>query len=142
MPNLKQQVNASGTQAILGLGTLEQIKFNADGSVEIPNLPAKLDTANAFGVGQAWQDVTASRALNTTYTNTSGKPMAVTVYLNGSGTDITILFYVNNAVINKSSINTPSSDPQMNIFCIVPDGATYKVVGTGGDTLAEWKELR
>jgi hypothetical protein len=38
MPNLSINNNALGTQVTVGLGTLEQIKFNADGSVEIPEL--------------------------------------------------------------------------------------------------------
>ena len=32
-----------------------------------------------FGVGQTWKDLTASRVLGTTYTNTTGKPIVVCV---------------------------------------------------------------
>lgn len=32
-----------------------------------------------LGVGQTWQDVRTSRAANTTYTNTTGRPIVVTL---------------------------------------------------------------
>lgn len=38
MHKLSIKNNSTGTQATLGLGTNESIKFNADGSVEIPDL--------------------------------------------------------------------------------------------------------
>lgn len=38
MPNLSISNNALGSQTTIGLGTLEQIKLNQDGTVEIPNL--------------------------------------------------------------------------------------------------------
>ena len=44
-------------------------------------LAGKANTADLkeIGVGQTWQDVTASRTRNVTYTNTTGKPIQVNI---------------------------------------------------------------
>jgi len=44
-------------------------------------------TEDVIGVGQTWQDITASRALGTTYTNSTGKPIVVNPIIIGSGSN-------------------------------------------------------
>lgn len=41
--------------------------------------------AKAIGVGQSWQDMTASRVVSTSYQNTAGKPIMVIILNIGSG---------------------------------------------------------
>lgn len=94
------------------------------------------ETGN-IGIGQTWQDVTASRALNTTYTNSSGKPIQVSLYASsGTTTGNTISLSVGGVVI--ASASSPSSgisgsigQSNLPITVIVPSGATYIVSGTG-----------
>jgi hypothetical protein len=74
-----------------------------------------------------WQNVTAARALNTTYTNTTGKPIVVYVFFavtNGSS---------GNIALNVSGIPMPSVDStngvptRQSVAAIIPLGATYSV---------------
>lgn len=143
MPNLSFKNNSAGTQATLGLGVLEQVKFNADGSVEIPDLDnpelaGKLDTANAFGVGQTWQNVKASRALGVTYTNSTGKPIevAVAVYAGGNhGLYITI----DGVVLTANG----TTNLNASLTATIPPGGTYSVTNLGTSPLIDsWAELR
>ena len=102
-----------------------------------------------IGVGQSYSDVTASRALNTTYTNSTGKPIFIIVTVNGyNGTSAsTIKFTVNGTDYAEEKSNeyySPSNlTPSIvSIGGIVPAGATYKIT-TGGQVsaLLIWSEL-
>lgn len=91
----------------------------------------------AVGYGQTWQDVTGSRAPNTTYTNSTGKPILVwvgfTVVAGG-----TISYLINGVTIAYSaSIDVGDILP---VSFIVPNGATYRCNTTS--TLNRWSELR
>lgn len=94
-------------------------------------------TLNGFGYNQTWQDVTASRALGTTYTNTSGRPIEVFINLDDNGATVGVS-------ITIGGISWTTADPGSQAFMtpsfVVPPGNTYSV--TGGSTLRKWLELR
>lgn len=87
-----------------------------------------------LGIGQTWQDVTASRSLGVTYTNTSGKPIIVCCSPGDVGTHE---FIVNGLIVDRL-YNTAGNGTGMVI--VVPSGATYSV--TGGTAINTWSELR
>lgn len=95
-----------------------------------------------LGDGQAWQDVKASRALNTTYTNSTGRPISVSVTLYDNGAYGSTM-YVNGVLIGWW--DQPTSIAYTQTF-VVPAGATYMVSGNagaaGGNTIHYWSELR
>lgn len=102
------------------------------------NFKTYLDTY-IFGVGQTLQDVTASRAINTTYTNSTSKP--ITVYFRStasSNPDFTV--YIGGVAAVDWAVGAAGRAG----FCfIVPAGATYQIfrnAGTSGVT--SWLELR
>lgn len=99
-----------------------------------------LGVVDGIGISQAWQDVTSSRVLGTTYTNTTGKPIAVSGYVNNaSGGRISCS--VSGLVL--SNYAAASGAPPMPFSFIVPPGATYSISLTAGTgTLAVWTELR
>lgn len=94
------------------------------------------------GGGQTWQDVTASRAMTTTYTNSTGKPIQVMVCMAyGSVGNFTTNLLVggNQAQVLNIGVVTGGGG----IFpmtAIVPAGATYQVTGSSG--INKWYELR
>jgi phage-related tail fiber protein len=92
-----------------------------------------------LGAGQTWQNLTGSRALNTNYTNTTGKPMAVNVYWS-AGAPAQINFVVAGATGDVAGNGSTG-------FCssrvIVPPGATYNLsVASGSPTIGAWYELK
>ena len=93
-----------------------------------------------LGMGQSWQDVKAWRALSTTYTNSTGRPIAVTVTGSiASGASLTAV--VNGVVAATHYTNAGYATPPFLAF-IVPPGHTYSVNGTGGVTISACSELR
>ncbi|CAJ0701525.1 hypothetical protein LMG19089_02861 [Ralstonia edaphis] len=96
-----------------------------------------------LGFGQAWQNVSASRAFGTTYYNTTGKPIAVSVGTQGgvgAATSVTLTIGgVTTAVSNIAAVSGAYSNPF--VFGIVPPGASYSVA-VGGSGSPSWIELR
>lgn len=91
--------------------------------------------SNVLGNGQTWQNVLASRAKNTTYTNSTGRSIMVNIVAYQTGSAPTAVCQgVAVALINGSG-------SQINASFICPNGATYLYSGTGG-TITYWAELR
>lgn len=91
-----------------------------------------------IGVGQTWQDMKASRAHGTTYTNTTGRPIYVYIY-NGISTNNSFTITVNGVswggyYFSNGNCGTPTF--------IVPAGGTYSVSTGASLTIANWMELR
>ncbi|HAV3438990.1 TPA: hypothetical protein JIE25_001199 [Acinetobacter baumannii] len=124
---LKTARNIAITGAVSG-------SANFDGS---GNITINTTSNNAIGVGQSWSDVTSSRSSNTTYTNTTGKPiqiMVLTPSWNNAGSfdllvdGITVMSIGNQDGYNQSK---PTS-------VLIPNGSTYRVNGS----FQKWSELR
>jgi hypothetical protein len=92
--------------------------------------------ASGLGVGQTWTSV--SRANNTYYTNSTGKPIAVSVsVVYGSNNDT--YAYVDGKQILLMGI-TNNYQIRWSLFFIVPNGVTYLVYAPSG--INSWWELR
>jgi hypothetical protein len=107
--------------------------------------------AQSAGLGssataQTWQNMTASRALGTTYTNSTGYPIMVIVSGNGSGGNLNALLVpvVGGVSLATSGSNsgTAGGTAYASVSFIVPNGATYTANNGGGATLERWFELR
>lgn len=100
-------------------------------------------TGGGLGIGQAWQELTGSRFIGGNYTNSTSLPIAVSVNIQqGSGYG-GYAIYVNGvkAVTCVGVANASHGD----CFTIVPTGATYSLIFTGGTnapTINTWSELR
>jgi hypothetical protein len=108
------------------------------GNISAPNLSGTNtgdQTLSEIGVGQTWQDLTASRAMDVTYTNSTGKPIFVSIYSPG-GTDANALV-VDGIVVAKASDSDANTTT---VYAIVPNNSTYhRPSGSGVD---RWTELR
>ena len=86
--------------------------------------------------GQTWQNLTASRSLAATYTNSTGRPIQVSIYFLGSTQSN---FTVNGLTIASNS----SSTGWMTVSEVIPPNATYSLVDiNGGLSYLNWYELR
>lgn len=128
-------------------GTLRVSRGNAGAEISDP---IKIESNNditlagnllsgVFGVGQSWQSLAGSRALGVTYTNATGKPIAIQV---GTGSSAT-----SNCRINVSGVFVFGSDTTAGFtsqaFAIIPPGSTYTVtVSNGTGIVNSWSELR
>lgn len=90
----------------------------------------------SLGYGQTWQSVT--RVAGTTYYNTTGKPIVLSVnYTHNSGT---LQITVSGSVVATSGGS--SGTPAHNIQTIIPVGASYLITNTGTETINSVFELR
>ena len=98
----------------------------------------KLDKTSAFGVGQTYQDVTASRTSGTTYTNTTGKMITVIFQLSSTNSATATA-----TVDGKSAgqlVNNPQYVTSVSMCFPVPPNSTYKITGTMSGS--KWIEVR
>lgn len=101
---------------------------------EIENVKSSIPAAvTPIGEGQTWQDVSASRAVNTDYTNSTGRPIQVcAAFSNGA----TRQFTVDGVDVGYIA----GADAAGTVQVIVPNGSVYRLDGTG--TILMWSELR
>lgn len=102
--------------------------ISGTGGITFPSTAVQSDSA--VGYGQTWQNLTASRAYNTTYTNSTGKSIMITVSCANAQP----------ASLYVSSLNVGYTPTSSTIVAIVPNGATYRC--DCSYTLAGWFELR
>lgn len=111
-------------------------------SITFPD--GKVQNSSAIGYGQTYNNVIASRVAGTTYTNSTGRPIFVTVsaYCNAGGY-ISMSEYVNGSVIAAQQGVSGSWNPWVSGFFIVPNGATYQITLTSNTTYGfiYWSEL-
>lgn len=119
------------TQALTDAGT-------NDLTIVTPKKLASLLIATSLGRGQTWQDVGISRAWGTTYTNSTGRPIAVAYRgLGSAGGSI-----VTGTIGGIDVVYTPLGATSIgSIFFIVPEGGTYSIAQSSG-SMNKWSELR
>jgi len=99
---------------------------------------------DVIGIGQTWTNVTASRVLGTTYTNSTGRPILVNVIwglstTGGHGADFTVSGVVVSRIRNNASA---SGTFPLVAGVVIPSGATYLVSVSGSGSISLWSELR
>jgi len=121
-PSALVGTNITGTAAGLSIGG---------------NAATATSAANALGVGQTWQDVTASRASGTTYTNSTGRPIFISVRLARDDGQLTLTvdgLEIGNTGYTAGPVN-------YTLTAVIPAGSTYIANAIYGGTL-NWYELR
>jgi hypothetical protein len=88
---------------------------------------------------QTWSNQTSSRAFSSTYTNSTGRPIAIKVQINCSATCTAALAIAGTTIVTYG--NSASFSPLV-VDGIIPVGATYSITTTGTTTLTSWFELR
>ena len=91
----------------------------------------------AFGVNQSTQDVTGDRAINTVYTNTTGKPIFVFIVTYDMG-GLTFLKLDNVVIGNLDS----SLIMDQYLSFTVRVGGTYELQGVAPLTIKSWVEVK
>lgn len=135
---LKQAATDTAT-GVVELATSAEVKTGTDTTRAVT--PAGFNAAS-LGYGQTWQDVTSSRAAGTTYTNSTGKPIMVSVTSTFLGSDSGLSITVDSVLvaIGNAYANT-SLGGAGGVTVIVPAGSTYSVA-LSHSNLYSWAELR
>jgi hypothetical protein len=97
-------------------------------------------TSQLIGLSQTTQNLLASRALNVTYTNSTGKPIVVYVSVANSVASPVMLNQIDGVTIYGAA--SPTANTWYSMTLIVPIGSTYLVNMNGTPTLQYWVETR
>lgn len=130
-----------------------KIKSLVDGSLEVRNglgtVVLTIDTAGEItdingegflGKGQTFQNVMASRAYNTVYTNTTNKEIWIVSSAQMSGSD-RINMVVDGVIINTLRVDVATGG-FFAIYGIVQPGSTYELDTSATPSMQTWFELR
>jgi len=128
---------ASGTWAIAISGNAA----TATSATSATTATTATNVTNALGQGQTWQDVKASRSKGVTYTNSTGKPIAVAISSEGGGTQGRITLTIGSVDVMLDGIDASYSNNMGSVFGIVPNGTTYSAT-SDYSTFSLWTELR
>ena len=106
--------------------------------------PAKVRASAIATIGdQTWQSVTGSRAINTTYQNTTGRPIAIAVMAYGAGGNLTKIEV--STASNMSGAITLDTDIDNNnnfgLQGLIPNNSYYRLTSANGG-FTSWAELR
>ena len=135
--NFDLVLNPNGGNVGIGTSTPSQ-KLQVSGGMDATELYRQGAIATSIGVNQTWQ--TPARAVNTTYTNSTGRPIAVSIYVT-----------MNDPILAQLLINgvtfawqqAGGNSIRHSLFAIVPNGSTYALTETFGVLTAfGWYELR
>ena len=152
------KVVIAGDTSGTGTFTISSPNSNTDRTLVLPDEAGTgLTTASSIastqltgdaiplGVGQTWTNVLGSRATGTTYTNSTGRPIMVSVTA-GAATYSYCFGWVDGVTITEQqSRDTATTTSQAGVIFIVPAGSTYQVtVNVNGNTsdIDAWFELR
>ena len=114
---------------------------NSTNATNATNATTATNVTNALGQNQTLQNVTGSRALGTTYTNSTG--VAIYIWVQGTsntyanyGTQI----YLNGVMVSGTTMYTANTGYGSTTQTLVPAGFTYRI--TGNINLTTWYECR
>jgi hypothetical protein len=133
----------NGSISGLSVGGLPTGVINSTNIADATIAQGDLDTSIIpLGAGQTWQSVTGSRAIGTTYTNSTGRTIMVIVAGTGGGANglwgVTL-----NGAITYFTPSTYTTSVWTACEFIIPAGNTYALSQQGSNaTLQHWFELR
>ena len=133
----------SGASGTWGINISGNAATASNGGVTSVNGATGAVTLGLLGVDQTWQDVTSSRALGTSYTNSTGKPIFVNVqnaWPSGYNVRVVIKATVGGVTFWIAADNSDEYGVAVGNF-IVPPGATYSVT-MENSSIGAWHELR
>ena len=120
----------AATTSVKGAVVLNNSLTSTSTTEALTAAQGKVLNDQAFGVGQTWQDVTASRANGVTYTNSTGKTIQLLINANCDTGSITL---------NGLKINIVDGTAYGFINVAIPNTHTYRVDFAW---LVSWSELR
>jgi hypothetical protein len=142
--NVIYSVSARANVPFRVVGFLDIIEATAGTWASAPTLVqgvggTALAALSSLGYGQTYQNVTASRSAGTTYYNTTGRAIFVSV-INGGG-DSGVQILVNGSQIAFTGQSGGAGNDVNSVCAIVPPGANYLINVFVSNSLT-WMEMR
>lgn len=122
----------------------------ADTAVSEKAAKEYMDKNASIGIGQTWQEVTSERHTGVTYTNTTGRPIFISVYMNSNsqgGASIVEIFVDDKLISGQYAGRMGGITVYLSACAIVPPGSTYsaktsRTLDGSYQDASKWLELR
>jgi hypothetical protein len=114
-------------------------KIDGTNGIVFPDGTTQSTAFIGLGLSQTWQNVTSSRAIGTTYTNTTAKPIQVNISIIGGAANSIATLTVNSLIVSQTQAYAFTA--QSMLSAVIPPGNTYILGGTLS-SINLWAELR
>ena len=94
-----------------------------------------------FGIGQTWQNMTASRSAGVEYTNSTGKPIEVSINIMTAASS-GYSFLVGGSLMFGGHTSSATGTLSLPLNIVIPDNKTYKLDVGSSFAVLTWSELR
>ena len=131
----------AATTSVQGAVILNNTVTSTSATQALTAAQGKALNDQAFGIGQTYSDVTASRVSGTTYTNSSTRLIMLSIAVRDSGGAGAATLYVNSSIAIRLDDLAGGAAGYVQIVAVVPSGQTYKLDATG-NLITYWGELR
>lgn len=108
--------------------------------ITFPDSTSQSTAVYGIGVAQTWLDFTGSRAIGPTYTNTTSKPIMVSIISTAGNITIDVQLWINDEIRQRFVNNPNSSAIGVTVAGIIPPGSSYAFWSNG--IISSWLELR
>nr|DAR94668.1 MAG TPA: hypothetical protein [Caudoviricetes sp.] len=143
---LKDDIPSAATETKAGIVKLKNsITGSLSDTAVSENAVKEYVGKNAsIGIAQSWQDVTAQRQIGITYTNTTGRPIALAITLQAqtSGGSADVKFSIGGKIVFQQYVAGANSSPALGVFWILLPGDTYSLTAQSSGNIIKWLELR
>lgn len=142
---LIDDASTSAMLTTLGFSTYIQTLLNDSDAATARATLGALGAGDVLGgTSQIWRNMTSSRAVNTNYTNSTGRPIVVSASVRSTHAGAVAFLSVGSLRLVGSS--SPNFGLPLYVTGVIPNGAVYKVaVDFGSPSLSApdaWMELR
>jgi len=135
---------SAGTAIAISGDTTGNLAFQTQAganTITVPNSTGTIPLTNqVIGQGQTTAAYTGSRALGTTYTNSTTNTIVVYASISNSVSSPITLCSISGTGIQGSA--SPTAGTYYSVVLVVPPSATYVVNMNGTPTLQQWIETR
>ena len=131
----------AATTSVQGAVILNNTVTSTSATQALTAAQGKVLNDQAFGIGQTYSNVTASRVSGTTYTNSSTRPIMLSIAVVDGYDAGAATLYVNSSIAIRLDDLAGGSAGYVQIVAVVPSGQTYKLDATG-NLITFWGELR
>jgi hypothetical protein len=113
-----------------------------DNDTTIPTSAAVKDYVDALTPVQTWTSVIGSRSSGTTYTNSTGRPIYISVIAEYGNQTGDLYLTVGGNIIQRYYNNPDNTDMKLSVSGPIRAGATYSVTSNVGGSITTWYEMR
>lgn len=148
----KDDIPQAATETKAGIVKLKNSITGSLADTAVSEKAAKeyTDKNASIGIGQTWQEVTSERHTGVTYTNTTGRPIFISVYMNSNsqGGASIVEIYVDGKLIGGQYAGRMSGiTVYLSACAVVPPGSTYsaktsRTLDGSYQDASKWLELR